>query len=327
MQGNFDERNLLKPFLKDPEVRGNQYGAVRNKVPSRGTRGAAGSSDPVPVSRRSGESRMLEGTRRTLRVLEALGGLGDASLGEIARRAELPQSATHRLLRSFTLAGYANQDTASGRYHSGAALVQLFSEWLERFEIRQLARPALHDLAARTEETVHLVAYEAGRAFYADKVESSKTVRLASKIGAEVSLHSTAAGKAIIAFLSPEEARAAIRRAGLTRKTAYTLTALDELFRNLAEVVGRGFATDDRENEADVRCVGAPVFGRDGQPTAAVSVSAPAYRLSPERIEDIAPLVCRAAAEITRSYGQIDWASAVDKAGARRGEPEVRNGE
>jgi DNA-binding IclR family transcriptional regulator len=67
----------------------------------------------------------------------------------------------------------------------------------------------------------------------------------------------------------------------------------------------QGFAIDNVEIEDGVRCMGAPVFNYMGQVFAAVSISGPAYRLSVERLNELAKLVIRATTAISTDLGYV----------------------
>jgi len=107
--------------------------------------------------------------------------------------------------------------------------------------------------------------------------------------------HCTGLGKAILASLPRERAEAIIDAQGMDENTANTITDRDRLFEHLAEVHERGYAIDDEEAIAGLRCVAAPVVASE-RTVGAVSVSGPARRMEDARIRDeLAPLVLRAA--------------------------------
>ncbi|MFA5786920.1 MAG: IclR family transcriptional regulator [Actinomycetota bacterium] len=245
----------------------------------------------------------LLGVDRTLDVLEALSEMGTTPLGEVSRATGLSKSVTHRLLQSLCERGYAVQDRSTGRYRLGLRVMNLFSAGLEGVDLRVVAHPALERLAQATSETVHLVVLEDDGVVYVDKVESTHPVRMASRIGMRGEPHCTAGGKAILADLPEEEVRALLARHGLPRRTPSTIVHPAALMRDLAEIRARGYAVDDIENEADVRCVGTAVLDAGGRPAGAVSVSAPAYRLPRERIAQVVPHLRKAVAEIAAGYG------------------------
>jgi DNA-binding IclR family transcriptional regulator len=50
-----------------------------------------------------------------------------------------------------------------------------------------------------------------------------------------------------------------------------------------------GYAIDDQENEIEGRCIGAPVLGFDTQVVAALSISAPVFRMDIARAKSFVP--------------------------------------
>ena len=123
-------------------------------------------------------------------------------------------------------------------------------------------------------------------------------------------MHCTALGKAVLAFLPPQRARAILTRHGMTRHTPRTIMAAPGLERELARVRRQGYAVDDVEFEDGVRCVGAPIFDHRGNPIAAISVSAPASRMPLARAHEVGAIVSDGVAGISRAMG---WGSGASR--------------
>jgi IclR family acetate operon transcriptional repressor len=182
-------------------------------------------------------------------------------------------------------------------------LLTLSNAVLAQFDIRDRAKPYLQKVLCDTEETVHLCILDQGEVLYLDKVDSSRSVRMTSAIGLRNAAHCTAVGKAMMAWLPEEEVDTIIRQHGLARFTPKTITTLRELKAELKKVRKCGYGVDDEEHEEGVRCVGAAVLDHRGRPVAAVSASAPSFRLPLDRIPLMADAVCRAARELSKELG------------------------
>ena len=113
-------------------------------------------------------------------------------------------------------------------------------------------------------------------------------------------LHATGAGKALLAALPAPRRDALIERLDLRGHTPRTIVERPALRRALEEIRERGYAIDDEEYDEGVRCVAVAV-GPPGAPIAALSISAPANRLSRQRCAELVPLLRRAAAELADS--------------------------
>jgi DNA-binding IclR family transcriptional regulator len=231
----------------------------------------------------------------------AASGPTGVTLAELAAEVPTAKSTTHRYVSTLLGLGVLRRDDA-GRLHLGLKLVELAGALLGGDNLRSVAEPILHDLMARTRETVHLGVPSDGHVVYIAKVESEQSVRLVSRIGARAPFHCSAMGKAILSCMDDDALRIALERPREVR-TPHTITALEPLLAELAKVRAAGVSTDDEENEAGVRCVGAAVRGTSGAAVAAISVSGPATRMTPEHCAEITPSIIAAAAEIARSLG------------------------
>jgi DNA-binding IclR family transcriptional regulator len=97
-------------------------------------------------------------------------------------------------------------------------------------------------------------------------------------------LHSTAAGKAILAELPRERVLEILDRWGLPRQTSNTVTDRETLFEQLELVAERGYAYNDRECFDGYHGVGAVVRGIDGSILGALTIGGPVYRVPEERL-------------------------------------------
>ncbi|GAB3147815.1 IclR family transcriptional regulator [Amycolatopsis sp. NPDC004378] len=228
---------------------------------------------------------------KALEVLATLAGPGGPHrLADLAQACDLPKPSVHRMLQSFTDAGYA-VSAGSGRYTVGPRLLGLSAAALAGLKP---ARPVLAELQRRTGHTVHYAVRHGDRAVYVEKLEPEQAYQLATRPGGEVPLYCTAVGRAILSRLSESEVDAVLA-APLAARTAKTLTDPAALRAELATVDSAGYVVDDEQFEAHVRCLGAPVLAADGAVLGAVSVSGLTFTLQPSSFDVLGPLVAEAA--------------------------------
>jgi DNA-binding IclR family transcriptional regulator len=246
----------------------------------------------------------LQSLDRAVQVLELLADSdGPLALAEVCERMDLHKSTAHRALMVLERTGLVER-TPENRFRLGLKLYELGSRAVEQIDLRARVHPWFRKLSAQVGETVHLGVLQKTSVVYLDKVEpNNRRVWLESRIGASNPVYCTAMGKAILAFLPPEEAAAIIARIRFVRFTPRTLCTAEALQRSLDRVRRRGYAIDDEEVECGVRCIGAPILNDSGRPVAAVSISGPSSRITQQSVPGIAERLLRCCREIAASLG------------------------
>lgn len=215
------------------------------------------------------------------------------SLEEVARSTQLPRSTAHRILDQLVRLRWL-EHTALG-YGLGRRALGLGGGDGAHGRIREAAAARLHDLQIKTGLVVHLAVLDAAEVHYLDKVGGRFAAAVPSRVGGRAPAHSTALGKAMLAWLEPEdvEARAA---ESIGRLTHRTIADIGTLHQELNRIRRRhGLAFERGECFPDIACVAAAVRGPEG-PVAAISLVGDAW--SP--LEKVAPLVVDAARQVSR---------------------------
>ena len=240
---------------------------------------------------------------KVFRILEAIqGSPSGLTLKPICEITGVHKSTAHRFLKHLERDGYLIR-TEVGTYLIGPKFSHLSARANHRATLQAVARPILWELWKSTRETVNLGALDQGTVLYVEVIESPHEFRLSSRVGTRRSLHATALGKALAAFLSEDEKErvlATVQFQPLTPKTIMNLVQ----FRQELEIIRRqGYAVDDEEVTLGARCVSAPILGADREVVAAVSVSGPVTRISPSQVPGLAGGVMSAARAISAALG------------------------
>lgn len=225
------------------------------------------------------------------------------TLTELSSRSGINKVTTLRILANLEERGYVERDDATGRYRLGFRLLQLGMRKSEGLDLRTVARPVLKTLHAETGETVNLAIPNRDGLVYIDIIESTHGLRMAATIGARDDYHSTALGKAMLAYQPASFREEFLARQALPRKTSHTIVEPGALQAELDRVREAGFAVDNEENEPGARCIAAPVFDYHGRVVAAISISGPASRVSQDREHDLATRVTAAARQVSIALG------------------------
>lgn len=244
---------------------------------------------------------------RVLDIIEILAAApGGMLLSDISSLSGLHTSTAHRLLTSLIDRGYARKDRSNGKYCLTMRLFEVGCRVSGAMDLLTLARSWLDELADFSQEAVHLVKRDGTDIVYLYKaVPVQLLVRMASYVGGRNPLYCTGVGKAILAYLSDQEVEEIWNTSDVHSITEKTIIDLNVLKEQLALIRPRGYATDNEENERGVFCLAAPIFNWQGEPIAAVSISAPLDRMTDEAQSRILPKLFHATKEISRQLGYV----------------------
>jgi IclR family transcriptional regulator, KDG regulon repressor len=232
------------------------------------------------VERNAAAGYTIESVARALTLLELFSSAApDLDLQTVSRRAAMPKSSAFRYLSALERLGYIERDAATGMYHLGMKLFQLGQVAVSRLDVRTVARPIMQELARRYQETINLGMLNGQQVLLIEVVDGTRSIRMGSRLGERDPLHTSAVGKAILAYQGLAAIEALVKADALPRLTAHTLTEPDALARDLEGVRERGYSLDREEGEIGLCCVGIPIFDHRGQVLSALSLSAPAARL------------------------------------------------
>jgi IclR family transcriptional regulator, KDG regulon repressor len=227
----------------------------------------------------------------------------ELTIGDLARRSQLPRSTVHRLVVNLTRLGFLARDTQSERYRLGLMLAELGSVALSRMGLREKARPIMERLADETGEVVCLAVLEHNRSVYVEVVEGRHGLRLRASVGSSAPLHCSATGTLLLAHKTEAEARRIIAETGLPRLTSRTITRIEPLLKRLAEIRERGYSIDEGESEEGLTGLAAPVRWQGGAVQAALVIAGPGARILADGGRRWAPIVVAAANEISTALG------------------------
>ena len=151
-----------------------------------------------------------------------------------------------------------------------------------------MALPELEMLRDETTETIHLAILDNMEVVYLEKLHGLHAIGLMSSyIGGRALAYCTGLGKALLAYSDLDRVRAHFEQVGFRRYTDTTIVNVDDLIDHLDFVRQQGYAWDEGEHEAEVRCVAAPVFDLTGRAVAAISIAGPVSRMESNETKKI----------------------------------------
>ena len=223
---------------------------------------------------------------------------------EIARQLEMSASTVGRLLASLNTLGLLSQDPSSRLYRLGPKMMGYSMVYTVSLDIRASARPMLEELFRLTNETVSLYVLAGDQRICADCIESSERLRVVVRAGEHMPLHAGSSGKALLAFMPPEDAERILSKP-LQAMTTRTITDRVSILEDLKAIREKGYAVSHGERFEDVIGVAAPVFDRTGKVVAALNVAGPGMRFTDACVEKYRTTVVDFANQLSRLLGYV----------------------
>jgi len=201
------------------------------------------------------------------------------SLSELAAASALPKSTASRLISALERHGLVEQNGERGRLRPGPAILRAAERGLLGRSLVELSRPYLEALSEASGETINLAVPAHDGVEHLAQVDSRHFLGASQWVGRRVDYHCTANGKVFLAFGLAE-----LPRGPLRRYTEATICDRARLRAQLRQVRRRAFASAIDELEPGLAAIAAPVRGSHGDVIAALSISGPTLRMTPQRI-------------------------------------------
>lgn len=232
------------------------------------------------------ENGTVKAAATVVDIVETVSELERATLTELSEALDMPRSTLHGYLTTLVEQNYLRKE--SNQY---VLSLQVFTHGARAQRMNPLYRESkqfLKQMANQTKESAWLVVEEYGQGICLRKAKGELAIQPYKRMGARISLHDTAAGKAILSQYSESRVRSIADEHGLPARTENTITDVEELLAELETVRDRGVALNDEESIEGFRAVASPVSSPDGR-IGAVVVSGPKNRLQGDRFTESLP--------------------------------------
>jgi IclR family acetate operon transcriptional repressor len=228
---------------------------------------------------------------RAFSVFEIISAQQPIGVGAAAKLLDEDKSAVQRAVATLADAGWIQPSPlAPGRWELSPHIFRIAHLPHSAQDLRQRARQTLDDLRDRTGESAFLAVLDGDRFVIIEVADSPQALRMVIRIGESVPARGSATGRAVLPFLSPEQ-RQAMLGGPPDADDAVHLAASRE----------QGYGLSLGEVQQGSINIAAPVFDRDGAPIAAVGVSGPSDRVTPDRHAALGGLAAQAARGLSRN--------------------------
>lgn len=264
---------LLRPSRKTLEA------GARKRFPGVGS----AKKRAIKAKTVAGDTRsIVNSLSKGLRVLEAFSTeRPELTLSEVASIAGIDPGTAYRMLNTLVMLGYVARTPSSRCFRLTLKVLNLGSNAIGRADLREVARPVLRSLVGEVSEAASLGVLDGSDILYLERVRAGLTrIGVDIRIGTTIPATSSAIGQAVLASLPERELAKVLaiqsRSDGLSPKPM----SRDEIRRDLDDTREHGFSLRDSYFGSGLRILAVPVLDVDGYPLAAVSVAAPAVRMS-----------------------------------------------
>ncbi|WP_305096779.1 IclR family transcriptional regulator [Croceibacterium aestuarii] len=241
----------------------------------------------------------VQTARVAVRILELLASRDEVGVTEIARETDMTKPRAYRHLRTLLAMGYAVQRDGSDRYARGPKLLALARVIGQSAEdgVIELARPVMQGLHEEFDHSFNLSLVYGDSASIVESLPGKALVGITVKLGEPLPLHSTAAGKLILADRLKKQGT--LPAGKLVRFTQYTITDPADLRQELATVAARGWADAPQQVVLGINAVSSPVYDHRGDLVAMVSAMDSIQFIPPDPPAGLITAMREAAAEIS----------------------------
>ncbi|WP_292519850.1 IclR family transcriptional regulator [Mesorhizobium sp.] len=239
---------------------------------------------------------LARGLRILVEISSARGGL---SLAELARACEIPKPTAHRLAKVLMQRGFLRVDEITADYVLGFRFFDfgLSMGFIE--DIRSVARPVLLDLSEKVHHLCSLALMDVPDVLTLLRASSTSAPKVGGAVGGRMPLHSTGAGKAMLAKLPEDRRTELINSLTLTRRTYKTIVTQRELKREISQVEADGFGLADEENDVGIRSIAAALQPTSHGCTLAIAITVPSFAVSKSELHTFEKPLLSAAATLT----------------------------
>ena len=206
------------------------------------------------------------------------------------------------ITRTLEAEGFLDRDFEKNSYRVGHRIFQLGMRYASEMELAQTIRPYAISLSNRFHEAVNVGFQVGSGVVVALRIDPEHPFMVLPGPGTSIPIHSSAMGKALLAYQDESHVRYTLAATDMLAFTAKTEQEIDGFVSRLDAVRERGYAVDDEETLKGVCSIAAPILDHRSVAIAAISLSGPRAHIDPANAE-ILDAVRETALQISRLLG------------------------
>lgn len=246
----------------------------------------------------------MKSLEKVLDVIEFLAKNGHTGIREISAKLSVPPATVHRIVASLHGRGFLQKTESNQLYGLSIKFMEFGDAVQQQFDIVITARPFLEALVEDTGENANLCILNGWDSVYIDHIHSKEhNLMFFTRRGAIAPLYASGIGKIFLSYFSKAKLDRYYKENELNAYTDTTIISPEKMQEELKNIRKMGYAIDNEEKEKGVRCIAAPIFDRNGDNIAGISVSGATQRLPMKRLYEMGDLVKRKAQLLSIELG------------------------
>ncbi len=215
-----------------------------------------------------GNDYTIASVSRALKILKLFDEKNaEMTLTEISVKMDITKSSAMRALYTCEQEGFVRYDSATKKYKLGIQIFKLCNTAYDFLDLKQISPQYLKPLVEETKLVAHLGILEDSKGVIINKIwpqESVNSIAMLSGVGKDIPLHCTGIGKILLAHLNSTHKEKVLKNYILEKHTETTITNKEELYKELEKVKQNGYAENNGEREAYIRCIAYPIRDFNG---------------------------------------------------------------
>lgn len=254
------------------------------------------------------EEKLSKNTIKTvdnaLILLEYLSRKSDGEkITTISKDLKMSTTVIHRMLKTFRNKGFIEQDESTKRYKIGWSACLLGITALKHLELFRIGPACIEELSKTTKETVNIVIRNGWEGVYVLQCESANALRVANHVGSRVPLYCTAAGKILLSSMNDVLRKQYYNEVDLITFTSNTLNSKERIEEEVRSIRETNIAYEWAEQALNEACIATSIINFNNDIVCAISISAPASRLTSDNLQEFAIPLLSAGRKLSAKLG------------------------
>lgn len=232
----------------------------------------------IVVEKEKSEQPKMKSLSKALKLLDCFdSSTPELGITELAKILELNKSNVFNIVATFEQQGYLEKNKGTGKYRLGLKLLEFSYLINENLGYQRVLYDIMKDVSNELGAITYFAILRQQKVFYLCSVYPYKkdyNFPYRTIIGETAPLYCTSLGKALMAFMPPEELDDYLLQADTFKAfTERTVIEPDRVREEVIRVRQNGYSVDDEEHEYGVKCIGVPVLMPESRQIAAFSAS------------------------------------------------------